>query len=269
MDRAGMDDNFEVSEQERLEFEKQKRELDRQKAARKEAESREAHMVAREREKRLQDRDRKSSGSKREFALLEKTPADESILVPDYLRALITTLRNDNTISPVPEDFASPDAYRSWRKDMRRTFQEVLMKMIKYRFLDPPSAQPSFEPVKIFFKVVEARDLVGKDGRGRNAYCDIEFGDLSAKTKKRDVFRTEVVDDSLNPRWEEKMTIDCNNQEDQILLQVKDTKDHFLGRVSIRMGDLISLCGRSYDGKIVWELVIYFKINETIARICV
>ena len=249
MDRVGTDETFKVSEQERLEFEKQKKDLDRQKAARREAETREAEMVARERGKRVQDRDRRSSGTKREFALIANTPVDEQILVPDYLRALITTLRNDDTISPVPEDFLNKDAYRSWRQDMRRTFQEVLMKMIKYRFLEPPDTRPSFEPTKIFFKVVEARDLIGKEGRGRNAFCDIEFGNLTVKSK-RDVFRTEVVADSLNPRWEEKMAIDCTNADDEILLQVKDTKDHFLGKVNIRMGELITLCSRSNGGKI-------------------
>lgn len=212
-------------------------------------------MVAKEREKRLREgRDRRSSGGSREFALIANTLVNESILVPDYLRALITTLRNDDTISPAPEDFLSKDAYRSWRQDMRRTFQEVLMKMIKYRFLDPPpDPRTSFEPIKIFLKVVEARDLIGKEGRGRNAFCDIEFGNLAAVAKskqKRDVFRTEVIPDSLNPKWDEKMTIDCNNVDDEILLQVKDTKDHFLGRVYIRMGDLITLCGRSYEGKV-------------------
>lgn len=167
--------------------------------------------------------------------------------MPDYLTALMTTLRNDDTLSPVPEDFLSRDAYRSWRQDMRRSFQEVLNKMIKYRFLVRPEPSRAPESSKLYFRVIEARDLVGKEGRARTTFCDIEYGNLAMLSKsksKRDIFRTEVVEDSLNPRWDQKMTIQVVNQDDQISLQVRDKKDHFLGRVILNMGDLIYRCSQ-------------------------
>jgi hypothetical protein len=69
---------------------------------------------------------------------------------------------------------------------MRRSFQEVLIKMIKYRFLVPPDpSKNTFEPIKVRFRVIEARGLVSKEGRTRDAYCKIEFGDLSMTSKSK------------------------------------------------------------------------------------
>lgn len=83
LDRTGYDESFEVSEAERLEFEKQKKDLERQNAARKAAERREAEMVAKERERRTaQDRERRNSdgrGGSSEFPLTARSAVDESV----------------------------------------------------------------------------------------------------------------------------------------------------------------------------------------------
>ncbi|KAJ3300949.1 hypothetical protein HDV03_001573 [Kappamyces sp. JEL0829] len=47
------------------------------------------------------------------------------------------------------------------------------------------------------------------------------------------------------------MTIDVKSNDDEISLQVfDDQKRHFLGGTTIRMGDLVAECGRTYDGSI-------------------
>jgi hypothetical protein len=177
---------FNVVDEEQREFEKQKMELQKMKDAQKAADKREAEKVAKEREKRnMMDGGRRGSASA-EFSLISSSAVRESLLVPDYLNALMTTLRQDDTISPVPEDFTDRAAYAAWRRDMRRSFQEVLIKMIKYRFLLPPDpAKPKFEPIQFRLRVVEARGLIQKEGRSRDTFCKIEYGDFSSSSKSK------------------------------------------------------------------------------------
>jgi hypothetical protein len=177
---------FDPIDEEQREFEKQKMELQKMKDAQKAADKREAEKVAKEREKRnMMDGGRRGSASA-EFSLISSSTVRESLLVPEYLNALMTTLRQDDTISPVPEDFTDRAAYAAWRRDMRRSFQEVLIKMIKYRFLLPPDpAKPGFEPIQFRLRVVEARGLIQKDGRTRDTFCKIEYGDFSSQSKPK------------------------------------------------------------------------------------
>ncbi|KAJ3258354.1 hypothetical protein HK103_003642 [Boothiomyces macroporosus] len=221
-----------------------------------EADKREKLMIAKERERRMQeDQQRRDGrrGSTQEFALVSGAPVDESLLVPDYLTALMTTLRNDTSVSVIPENFATPEAYNHWRTTMKRSLQEVLIKMIKYRFLTPPDPQkPGFEPVKIRFKIIQAQGLIGKEGRTRSTYCNIEFGDLAAlkkqnrNAKEKEVYRTDVIEDSLDPVWNQKLSIEANSITDEAKVEVWDkVKDHFLGQVIVKLSDVITKCTRN------------------------
>jgi hypothetical protein len=157
------------------------------------------------------------------------------------------TIRNDDTISPVPENFTSPEDYSHWQQQMRRSFQEIILKLLKYRFISPPDPRSQrYQPLKIRLTVVQAKDLVGKEGRARSAYCNIEYGDFGNKIKKREEFRTEVVADSLEPLWNQSMTIEVTSANDEIQIHVVDSaKDHFLGEVVIVLDDIAKECRRN------------------------
>ena len=198
------EEEFQVPEEELLEFEKQKRDLQKMRDAQKAADKREAEQVAKEREKRTMADGGRRSSSSAEFSLISSSRVEESILVPDYLNALMTTLRQDDTISPVPEDFTDRAAYAAWRRDMRRSFQEVLIKMIKYRFLQPPEpSKPAFEPIQFRLRVIEAKGLIQKEGRSRDAFCKIEYGDFSSQSKSKTKRVLFAVDFRINtrPMW--------------------------------------------------------------------
>ncbi|KAJ2993733.1 hypothetical protein HDV02_002096 [Globomyces sp. JEL0801] len=252
----------EIALKEQKDLEESRKVLKNVNAAKRERDILEAEMVAEERRRRAEEDARRKAelGSSRvsttEFALISSAPVKESLLVPEYLTALMTTLRNDKTISPVPTDFTSPEAFDHWRTTMRRTFQEILIKMIKYRYLQPPEpVKAGFEPVPFRFRVIEAQGLIGKEGRARSTYCNIEYGDLQAiskqnkNAKQREVFRTEVISNSLDPVWNQNMKMEAQSLQDQILLQVWDqSKDpKFLGQAVINMGEVITRCAK--DGK--------------------
>jgi hypothetical protein len=243
----------ELMEQERKEMEKQIRDLNRLKAEQRAANRREAEMVAHERIKRTQlDRERKQrrGSTSTEFSLISSQPPDESLIVHDYVTALMTTLRNDPTVSPVPGDFLTPDGYAHWKTSMRRSFQEVLIKMLKYRFLQKPEpVNTSFEPVELRFRVFSASGLRSKEGKHPQIVCSIEYGDMSLKSKKREKFETDAAD-SLSPVWNQSMTIEVKNITDKINLSVYDrqkSKDYFLGHVTISLADLITQCARTSE----------------------
>jgi hypothetical protein len=235
------DSDIPMTEQEKEEQDKARQELARLQAAKRDADRYEAQMVNSEREKKAaMDRQRRGSIASQK-SLVSSTPADSSVLVADYIRAVMTTIRNDKTVSPMPDDFREIEAYENWRSTIRISFQELLIKMIKYRFMKKEQT-PGFEPVRLNLFVKEAADLVSRDGKTRDAYCTIEYGDLqNSKSKNRPVFQTDVAENSNNPIWDQRMTVEANSLTDIVLIQVLDKrKDQFLGQVCISMGEMIA-----------------------------
>ena len=161
----------------------------------------------------------------------------------DYVKALITTLRNDKTISPLPEDFENTEDFAGWRSGMRSSVQDLISRQLKYRFLkksEPADTRASGQ--RMFFKVVSARNLVAKEGRPRDCFCSIEHGNLerSRKEKTKQVFQTEVIKGSLNPTWNQHLKLDLNDPNDEIKVEVRDKlKDHFLGQIVLSTRDLV------------------------------
>jgi hypothetical protein len=182
-----------------------------------------------------------------QYTLASRSQPDTSCLVVDYVEALIQNLEKDPTPAPVPDDFPSPEEYQQWRSSMRRSFQSCLTKMLKYRFIRAPApSKPKDDTISIRFRVIEAQGLVSKDGKSRSPYCNIEYGDLNSKSKNREVFRTETIENSLDPVWNQNMNIETRNIADKIKLEVMDrSREHFLGEAIIPMQELITGCARN------------------------
>ncbi|KAJ3061290.1 hypothetical protein HK102_009166, partial [Quaeritorhiza haematococci] len=199
----------------------------------------------------------------------KEAPVDENIIVPDYVRALIAKLRSDPTMTPTPEDFFSSEGFPQWRQSMNQTtFQEVLCDLLKARYLDPTrkkkettkdakdskdSAAGGGVVVDLFFKVVEARGLLAKEGKSRDPYIQIAYGPLpedfdpSTYNPKKDpiagveMFQTETLPSTLNPVFNQHVTVPAKNLQDRIVLAVWDKrKDEFLGLVSVGMSEVIT-----------------------------
>ncbi|KAJ3022360.1 hypothetical protein HKX48_006394 [Thoreauomyces humboldtii] len=190
-------------------------------------------------------------------AMEREVRADESLIVPDYVEGLMMTLRADRDAYPVPDDFQTPDGYGVWEDTIRAPFSEVLCELLQARFINRRKEAPrrersrEFSPVKLDFKIVEARGLVAKEGRTRDPYCTIEHGHIpddgteearkaDKERKDRQVLQTETVKGTTNPHWDEKCTLTANSLSDKVMVTVYDRlKDQFLGRVKITFGDVI------------------------------
>ncbi|TPX74857.1 hypothetical protein CcCBS67573_g03877 [Chytriomyces confervae] len=175
---------------------------------------------------------------------------DEKIIVPDYIDAVIRTLVVDKTIAPMPEDFASYDGFSLWQSHINKPLQEVLADFLHSQFVQPVSANTLPIPVDIFFKVVEAKSLIAKEGRSRDAYCRIEFGaipqpDYPPKTGV-EIFMTETIQGTVNPVWNQHVDVASQELTDSIIVSVWDRrKDDFLGRVVMSVKDIVTSCGAS------------------------
>ncbi|KAI8843746.1 hypothetical protein BC829DRAFT_363978 [Chytridium lagenaria] len=257
-------------EKEKLEAEERGRiEEERRKEERKDRERRERER--REMERKMLERE-DAERREREMERLgyegakvaEEEGIDERVVVPDYVHGLMRTLKSDQTLSPTPEDFSSPEGYSLWQRSMGISLQEVLCDLLKVRFLDPPPSKPSRPSasgtVDIFFKIVEARGLHAKEGRTRDAYCKIEIGDIAdpavastpsggsnAHRGNTEVYMTEVVKQSLSPVWNQHLEVSGRKPGDWIVVSVWDVrKDYFLGLMRIRVDDIMEKC--STDG---------------------
>ena len=109
---------------------------------------------------------------------------------------MIKILKNDKSINPIPEDFNSPDGFTIWKKTIGGPFQQVLCDLIYGRYLDIEQINKPIQPkstpmVNLFFKVVEARNLLAKDGKSRDAYCLIDFGPENGL--KNEVFNVKLL----------------------------------------------------------------------------
>ncbi|KAJ3118279.1 hypothetical protein HDU96_002715 [Phlyctochytrium bullatum] len=173
-------ERLEAEERERIAEERRKedqKERERKEKGRREAERKELERI---------DAERRAAEIERlGFEGLPPGPEDgidERIVTPDYVNGLSRTLRSDQTLSPIPEDFSSPDGFTLWQRQMGISLQEVLCDLLKVRFIDPPPARPKPPrpegTVDIFFKIIEARGLQAKEGKTRDAYCKIEIGNM-------------------------------------------------------------------------------------------
>ncbi|TPX33011.1 hypothetical protein SmJEL517_g04041 [Synchytrium microbalum] len=189
-------------------------------------------------------------------------PVDEKIIVPDYVTALIRTLRSDKTKTATPDDFLTRDGYAQWMETVRDEFQFVIAELLRGRYLLGPQAvkgditKPKRARIdaKLKFKVLRAKGLCAKEGKARDAFCCIEVGTIpfpdpnpykKVKDKDKEMFLTEAVEGSNNPEWNEHMIVQARSITDKVLLSVWDKKkDYFLGMVSIPVYDLVQASQR-------------------------
>eukprot|EP00842_Homolaphlyctis_polyrhiza_P003580 jgi/Hompol1/4222/HPOL_006990-RA len=246
-----------MGEQERKEMEQMRIDRERLKSERKHADRDEAVRVAAVRRERMEiDRMRRGSEGNnggRDFPLLSNAPLTDSVVSFDHVRQLITTLRNDPSVTPIPEDFASPDAFHSWRQTMNMSLQKVVVRLLKLRFLKPQdSAAKTNQPatVKLHFNIAQARGLIAKEGRTRDPYCKVEFGDLDRATGGRNQpeierFETGVKRDTTEPVWNEHVELEVKNLTDKVSIEVWDRiKEQFLGKARIDVSDLVTQSAR-------------------------
>ena len=240
------DEDIPLTELEREELENSRRELSKQKASQREADLKEAEMVQFERERKAASDQARRGSTSFQKALVSTSSPDTSVIVADYIQAVMTTVRNDTTLSPIPEDFRDIDAYDNWRATVRISFQEILVRLIKYRFFKgTEKTNPGDSTVKINLFVMEAAELLAKEGSFRDVYCNIEFGDLESK-KKRPQFVTDVKPDTLSPIWDQKLVVEAANLTDAIRIQVMDKKKgDFLGQIILPMSRLIEKTARN------------------------
>ncbi|KAJ1551745.1 hypothetical protein HK096_002450 [Nowakowskiella sp. JEL0078] len=200
---------------------------------------------------------------------------NESVITPTYIRELLSTLQSDSIVTPDPSDFSeSSDGYSSWQQSIGKSFQGILCDLLNARYIDAngrgrPQPTPNSSPVpkpavpagsttvEVFFKIVQARNLTGSK---RNTYAIIEYGDekaiLSATGVGYEKLQTEVSKDTTFPVWNQHISIPAKNLTDIIAISVFDsnggksklgkvTKDEFLGRGIIVMGELITASAKA------------------------
>jgi hypothetical protein len=164
--------------------------------------------------------------------------------VPDYINALITTLKRDRSSSPTPDDFLTPEGYTTWTQLYGERFQKVVCDLLSRRFLE---AKPDVknkkksEPtvvVKVKLKIVEAKGLLTKEGgKPRHAQCDVYL----ESTKDQPPYQTRIVEGSNEPRWNQDVTLTIHDIRDTLVLKVFDRrKEEFLGQARIHAADVIS-----------------------------
>ncbi|KAJ3217267.1 hypothetical protein HDU67_008179 [Dinochytrium kinnereticum] len=263
-----------TKERRRKEAEEREMEMERNKiaeaaeAARREKERRETEKRELEREdaeRRLHEIER----LRRVGGDVGSPSIDEGIIVPDYVRALIRVLLSDKTLTPTPDDFSTPDGFTIWQKTIGGPLQQVISDLLQERHIDAPLRKKSEPPpsstekkktdtkVTIFFKVVEARGLIAKEGKTRDAFCKIEHGPLPVDggifltTSKKNInpdveaFQTDVQPGTTNPVWNQHLKIDVRNIMDRIAVSVWDQrKEEFLGVVRLSMGEVMTTCAR-------------------------
>ncbi|TPX34267.1 hypothetical protein SeMB42_g07349 [Synchytrium endobioticum] len=185
------------------------------------------------------------------------------MIVPDYITALIRTLKSDKTQTATPDDFLSRDGYAQWMETVRDQFQFVIAELLRGRYLLDSTSQKGNDvnkpkrariDAKLRLKVLRANGLQSKDGKGRDAFCCIEFGCIpfpdpnpykKVKDKDREMFLTESVAGTTKPEWNEHLTIQAKSITDKIVLSVWDKKkEYFLGMINVPVYDLVQASQR-------------------------
>ncbi|TPX67091.1 hypothetical protein SpCBS45565_g03990 [Spizellomyces sp. 'palustris'] len=256
-EQAGAEKTAQADRLEAREVQRKRKEQERIEAERRDADRRELQMIAEARQREMAaDRQRDATRIREPDAR-----ADESIIVRDYVSALMMTLRAD-TSYPNPDDFATPDGYAIWEDTLGMSYSEVLCELLRARFIDKKGKQEKKEKpqestvVQLFFKIVEARGLVAKEGRSRDPYCTIEHGNIpddgteearkaDKERKDKEVLQTDTIKGTTNPRWNEHVNIPARALTDKVMVSVYDrAKEQFLGRVKIPFSELIPIAAR-------------------------
>ena len=161
-------------------------------------------------------------------------------------------LQDDTMVTPVPSDFFDEAGYKEWKSTMDKSLQQVLIKLLKYRFVSPPpEIPPGGEPLEIQVCIYEAEGLLSKDGRMRAAYCRVEVCDvIQGKKKTRKKFETDDIN-SLNPYWDQYVSVQIKSISEFVTIEVKDKlkDDHFLGSIVVPFHEIITQVanGGRYD----------------------
>ena len=168
--------------------------------------------------------------------------------MPDYIQALSATLKADPLVCPLPEDFPTPDGFYYWQQSLGMRLQDVIIEILKEKFITGSRGRSrsvglqNALPLDIKLRIVEARGLLAKEGRNRNPFCHIEFGDLDKKKDKRnfEVFSTDIIQNTVNPLWNQHVAMTVLSLSNSINLEVWDKlKDQFLGRVMLNISELM------------------------------
>ncbi|KAJ3414132.1 hypothetical protein HDV05_007076 [Chytridiales sp. JEL 0842] len=227
--------------EEQAKREKEKRELERRELDKRDAERRAAEVERRVKEEKMVG------------------DVNESIVVPEYIKGLMRTLRADTTQTPNPDDFSTPDGFTIYQRSLGGTLQQVISDILKARFIDAPAqraknaaknANTASKGPEIFLKVIEARGLVAKEGRPRDPYCRIEFGNnpddgsrTSTKGVDTETFMTEAIPGSTSPVWNQHLNVNAKTSADMIVISVWDQrKEEFLGQVKMGVAEVEQRC---------------------------
>jgi hypothetical protein len=168
------------------------------------------------------------------------------------MNALSAVMNLDNT-TILPTDFLTNDGYQQWQKTVDQPFQVVMNKILTERYLYGDDrgkvTKKSGEGVviELFFKIVEAKGLLAKEGKTRDAYCTVQFVSAKGDEKRKDkeMLLTEVVKGTNSPVWNQHIKIPAKNLTDRVVITVIDKKkDDCLGQVIIPFGELITLAAR-------------------------
>ena len=139
-----------------------------------------------------------------------------------------------------------------WEENIGKSIQHVLCDVLEARFVSKTKARPPTQHVvKLFFKIVKIRNIVAKDGKIRDVYCTIEYGNLDGpmpskhdKNPDRVILETKTVS-SNTPVFDQHITIPTKNVTDKIAIFVWDRKkEEFLGCIRLKTTSLISTCAK-------------------------
>lgn len=198
--------------------------------------------------------------SRKAVNLIPRGQIDERSIDPGFIKAVMTFVKKDN-VMPNPEDFLSSDGFEFYMDTVGMTFGEILNDYLEARFQQRPNnsqiSKPvaEFDAVDIKLSVIEARGLIAKEGRTRDAYCSVELGAIPPdgsdafikwdKRKDRTVFNTDPKTGTLNPKWNQHIPIQAKTLMDSIMITVIDSgKEQFLGRVRLSYAEIITAAAR-------------------------
>jgi len=119
-----------------------------------------------------------------------------------HLRQQYLELKQQGWVGP--EEFETKEGYNSWRRREVKWTADLLQ-VVDSEALEKEAAEirrrsTVGENLKVFVEIIAAKDLKGKSASGlASAFCTIEYNN--------EVFETQVIKDSLNPVWEEHVTL--------------------------------------------------------------
>ena len=188
-------------------------------------------------------------------------------------------VKQEATISTNPEksDFLTEEGYYTWmdrleqvRQDPRLEFS--VLEMLNLWDLEHPlmsdehlnsrsrnarkqANNPDFQTtMNLVVRIIEARALLpDSKGRGRNCIAVIEYPQPNGDKSR---FETGVVENTLDPMWNQQITLTVNNLMDPITVTVyhrkeksglfgDDVRDEFVGCKKLNVQELVSQCAKN------------------------